>query len=111
MKIAVLGIDLGKNVCSHVALNSSGAVVLPSAGPGGIRSSTWYRNCRVALSAWRACCSSWYQKEQRHHEHQSDQGGSSNSSPDDVTFALDFCRERSKGQGALEPPQPARRPV
>ena len=28
MKIAVLGIDLGKNVCSVVGLDSSGAVVL-----------------------------------------------------------------------------------
>ena len=27
MKIAVLGIDLGKNVCSVVGLDSSGAVV------------------------------------------------------------------------------------
>ena len=39
-------------------------------------------------------------KSGQHHEHQSDQGGSSDSNPpDDVIFALDFCRERSKGQG------------
>jgi transposase len=28
MRIAVLGVDLGKNVCSLVGLNASGAVVL-----------------------------------------------------------------------------------
>ena len=52
MKIAVLGIDLGKNVCSVVGLDSSGAVVLRRR-VRRIRSSTWSQNCRVALSAWR----------------------------------------------------------
>ena len=28
MRVAVLGVDLGKNVCSLVGLNASGAVVL-----------------------------------------------------------------------------------
>jgi transposase len=28
MRVAVLGVDLGKNVCSLVGLNTSGAVVL-----------------------------------------------------------------------------------
>ena len=34
MKIAVLGIDLGKNVCSVVGLDASGAVVLKALESG-----------------------------------------------------------------------------
>ena len=52
MKIAVLGIDLGKNVCSVVGLDPSGAVVLRRR----VRRDTLIdlvANCQVALSAWR----------------------------------------------------------
>ena len=53
MKIAVLGIDLGKNVCSVVGLRLHPVLWSYVGGSGGIRSSTWSQNCRVALSAWR----------------------------------------------------------
>ena len=48
--IAVLGIDLGKNVCSVVGLDTSGAVVLRRR----VRRDTLIDlTARLALSAWR----------------------------------------------------------
>ena len=55
MKIAVLGIDLGKNVCSVVGLDSSGAVVLRRR----VRRDTLIdlvANCRACIVGMEACC-------------------------------------------------------
>ena len=52
MDIAVLGIDLGKNVCSVVGLDGSGAVVMRRK----VRRETLIalaRSCRLASSGWR----------------------------------------------------------
>ena len=51
-KISVLGIDLGKNVCSVVGLDASGAVVMRRR----VRRDTligWRRSCLPVLSGWR----------------------------------------------------------
>ena len=50
--ISVLGVDLGKNVCNVVGLDSSGAVVMRRK----MRRETlmgWRRSCLRALSEWR----------------------------------------------------------
>jgi hypothetical protein len=52
MDIAVLGVDLGKNVCSVVGLDASGAAVMRHK----VRSETligFRRNVRRAPSSWR----------------------------------------------------------
>ena len=51
MRIAVLGVDLGKNVCSLVGLNASGAVVLRRRAKR--ETSRWRRSYRLALWGWR----------------------------------------------------------
>ena len=50
--ISVLGVDFGKNVCSVVGLDASGAVVMRRR----MRRETligWRRSCLLALSGWR----------------------------------------------------------
>ena len=54
MKIAVLGIDLGKaRMCAVLLVWTDPVLWSYAGGSGGIRSSTWSQNCRVALSARR----------------------------------------------------------
>ena len=53
MKIAVLGIDLGKNVCSVVGLDRSGAVVLRRRVRRDTLIDLVGKTADVALSAWR----------------------------------------------------------
>ena len=57
MQLAVLGIDLGKNKCSIVGLNSAGAVVLRRRlrREGVIEFTTKLKSCVVAMEA---CCGS-----------------------------------------------------
>ena len=57
MQLAVLGIDLGKNKCSIVGLNSAGAVVLRRRlrREGVIEFTTKLKSCVVAMEA---CCAS-----------------------------------------------------
>jgi transposase len=57
MQLAVLGIDLGKNKCSIVGLNSAGAVVLRRRlrREGVIEFTTKPKSCVVAIEA---CCGS-----------------------------------------------------
>ena len=97
MKIAVLGIDLGKNVCSVVGLDLSGAVVLRRR----VRRDTLIDlvaklpSCIVGMEA---CCGISAEKRTASRAPVGS-GRVIGLLPDDVTFALDFCRERSKGQG------------
>ena len=51
-KISVLGIDLGKNVCSVVGLDASGAVVMRRR-MNARRWSGWRGSCLPVLSGWR----------------------------------------------------------
>jgi hypothetical protein len=51
-KISVLGVDLGKNVCSVGGLDASGAVVMRRrAGREALNG--WRKSCLYALSGWR----------------------------------------------------------
>ena len=52
MKVHVLGIDLGKNVCSLVGLDETGAVVLRRRAKRETLS-PWRQNFLLALSAWK----------------------------------------------------------
>jgi hypothetical protein len=52
MEIAVLGIDIGKNVCSVVGLDDTGAVVCAGV-LGGTPWLPWLVSCQPALSRWK----------------------------------------------------------